>query len=184
MNKTVFLILVFLGLMLVTNRLQAGDKVGFRAGYQVSGMYAPNGQIGSTLPNFYFGFMKGTKIVTEIFTFQTGLEYMQGGWKTDDANFRRIHYLSIPLALRVKLGPFFAQAGINGNLRLAENYQLLGVNCLNDESKVPFFDMPVQAGVGVKIAVLTIEARYHYGLVNMGNDSHNAYLQLGLGISI
>jgi len=44
--------------------------------------------------------------------------------------------------------------------------------------------MPLQAGVGVKILMVSLEARYNRGMIDL-NDiwAKNQYVQLGLAVS-
>lgn len=53
---------------------------------------------------------------------------------------------------------------------------------LNIEKTV-FYDMPLQLGVGIKILIFSVEARYNWGLIDMKNGAKNQYLQLGFTAS-
>ncbi len=168
---------------------EAKEKLGIRGGFQHSSMYnvseQNSGRISNPLTGFYVGAYRLHTIgLREIFTLNGGLEYMATGFRIDDNSFRKLHYASIPLFARLKLGPLFGQAGFNLNFKVKEEFTLSGVDALNTIDKAPFFDLPLQVGVGVKILILTIEARYHYGLTDLGGDTRNAYLQLGIGVHI
>jgi hypothetical protein len=158
---------------------------GVRTGYQVA--YTNNGgnQVGGSLGHFYLGAFKNRKLgVGDLLTLHTGVEYMQNGHRSDDANFRRMNMLSIPVGLRVKIGPLFAQGGFSGNLKLSENFQVNGADALNSTNKTNTFDLPAHIGIGLKVLILEIEARYHQGFIDVNNGNKNSYLQLGLAIEL
>ena len=86
--------------------------------------------------------------------------------------------------LKVKLGPVFALGGIAANFKVSEKL-VFQDNKFDpgDDDKLHWFDAPVFLGVGVKIFFITIEGRYHWGIVDAGNDYYHRYFQLGLGLS-
>ena len=52
---------------------------------------------------------------------------------------------------------------------------------LTEKSNV--FDMPLQVGLGVKILMLSLEARYNWGLLDLNDEgAKNQYFQLGLAV--
>ena len=169
-----------------------GSKIGgIRAGWQLSGIYEdgslPSGY--GTNSGFYAGFFRDTKIIP-LLRLGTGIEYSQVGLVRDSANVdakRVLHYIAIPIDLKVKLGPVFALAGASLNFRVAD------VNTVNDQKTDPVFesnvfDIPLFVGAGVKILFITIEARYHWGMLNVigsGDQFNNnsQYFQLGAAVS-
>ncbi len=156
---------------------------GIRAGWQRATMADGSEPVGDPLNGFYGGFFTAHDIGTSILQWSTGLEYMQGGWKNDDDNFRKIHYLSAQVSLRVKLGPVFAQAGVNVNAKLAETYEVNGEDALNDDTETKGLDVPAHIGLGLQLGPVLIEARYHYGLYDANDGTRNAYLQAGAGFT-
>jgi len=158
-------------------------KIGVRAGWNYAAMYA-DGKVSGTDPlnSFYVGVFKEKKLVS-ILGLGSGLEYFQGGYKISGDLKRQIHYISIPLYLKVKLGPVYATGGTGFNFKVAEKLpgsQLL--DPLNNE-KTDFFDMPFQLGAGFKILMFSIEARYNWGLFDVTNMASNQYLQIGFTAS-
>jgi len=158
---------------------------GARAGYQVANTINDGNKVGGNLGHYYVGVFHKKKLgVGDLLTFNSGLEYMQNGHRTNDDNFRRINMLSIPVGLRVKLGPLFAQGGVNGNIKFSENYQVNGSDALTDANKTSSFDLPAHIGLGLKFLIFEIEARYHQGFMDVNNGNKNSYLQLGVAIEL
>lgn len=123
-----------------------------------------------------------------FFGFNKGLEYSQMGFMDNEDNFRRVHTISVPLLLRAKIGPAFATAGLGANFKISESARLFGEDILTDSQyKSPFFDLPVLVGAGMKVAILTFELRYGYGLIDASKldefEVHNSYWQLGMAVS-
>lgn len=180
--KVVVLVALVFGLVIMGFETNA-QGFGVRAGYQVAQTNNGGNQIGGNLGYFYLGGFKNNKLgIGSFLMFHTGLEYMQKGHRTDDANFRRIDYLSIPVGLRAKFGPAFAQIGINGNVKLSERYQVNGSDALNSSNETNSFDLPAHIGLGMKILIFEIEARYHQGFIDVNNGNKNSYLQIGAAI--
>jgi hypothetical protein len=46
-----------------------------------------------------------------------------------------------------------------------------------------FFDLPLHFGAGVKFTDILLEARFHYGFLDVNQGNRNAYLQVGLAYS-
>lgn len=117
--------------------------------------------------------------------FGTGLEYFQNGYESNLVDVqRRLHYISAPLYLKVKVGPVYATGGTALNFKVAENakYQEESMDPLTEKSN--WFDMPLQAGLGINILMLAIEARYHWGMLELNDiGAKNQYVQLGLSVS-
>ena len=131
------------------------------------------------LSSFYVGFFREQPL-KGIFSSNAGIEYFQNGQKFDGDSRRLIHTLSIPVNVKVKIGPAFAVGGITANFKAAERYVNNGEKIKPEKgNKANWFDSAAFAGAGVKISVFMVEARYHWGLVNMGNGLHNRYFQIG-----
>ena len=110
-----------------------------------------------------------------------GLHGIQMGGEKD----RMLHYISLPNYLKFKLGPAFLLGGVAPSFKVAVKVKVGGenVNPL-DANKSNWFDIPAFAGGGVKILFITVEARYHWGLVKLNDDGYmNQYFQLGAGFS-
>ena len=172
----------------------AGDddkKKTIRAGWQVSNFYDDDfSTTGTELHAFYVGF-NAEKDLVPLLKFGSGIEYLQNGYTgkvlTEEFSYRS-HVISIPLYLKLKLGPVFALGGAGMNFNVAQNYKVGGSKIdIPDNLQINVFDVPVFAGVGLKIAMFTIEARYNWGLINAAKSdafTYKAqYFQLGGGIS-
>lgn len=172
-------------LIMLTTQLAFGEGdtkiIGIRAGYQMSETYYPSyGAVGS-LDGFYLGAFKNNKIMPMLhWTF--GLEYFQNGYQ--DKNFdikRTVHTLSIPVNIKVKLGPLFALVGSGLNMNLSDKTEFMGEDVDDD---VNFLDIPLTVGFGFNILILSIEGRYSWGMLNVDSgDGKNQYLQIGAGVS-
>ncbi len=114
----------------------------------------------------------------------TGVEYMQKGHRTNDDNFRRMDYVSIPIGLRAKFGPMFAQVGVNGNFKLSEKYEVNGSDALTSSNETNSFDLPAHIGLGIKILIFELQARYNQGFLDVNKGNKNSYLQIGLAIGL
>lgn len=161
-----------------------GDKVGgLRVGYH-STQFNLNGDfVGEPLQNFYIGLFRDTKIIP-LLHFGSGLEYYKNGTKFDSGDLRELHYLSIPLNLKLKLGPVFALGGAAPSFRLADRITVDGVKeNPTDDQKSEWFDIPLFVGAGVKIWFVTLEARYHWGMLEVVDGYKSQSFQLGAGIS-
>ncbi len=181
------LILAVLSLSLFSSVILAQSK-GLRAGYQTATIKGDDAPEVNSLNSFFIGAFHINDF-GGIFGFYKGIEYFQTGLHNDDDNFKRVHTISIPLMLRAKIGPAFANAGFGANFNVSEKAKEFGEDLITDDDrKSPFFDLPVVVGAGLKFAMLTIEARYGYGLLDAtkieGVDLHNGYWQIGIGLSL
>ncbi len=180
MKRSIFIVVLLIAIGFSTD-LKAQKLIGIRAGWHYATL------VGSPLednPNntFYIGLYRNNKF-GGIFAIHTGLEYFQNGAKLDDNNYRKLHYISVPLGLRVKLGPVYALGGPALNFKVAESSRVLGQS-IDDDNKAAFFDLPVFLGAGVKIFMFTVEARYAWGLLDVNDGVTNQYLQLGVGLQL
>lgn len=181
-------------ILLLSTGLYAEDNndnklMGVRAGWQYSGIYSdgalPDGF--DPLSSFYAGFFKEIKLVP-LLRFDAGLEYAPVGIVNSNTDTKTVlHYLSVPLNLRVKLGPIYALGGAAANFRLAEKYTVAGQSYTpEDDEKSKVFDVPVYLGLGVKLFILSIDARYYWGTIDVydNNDVSNKsqYLQIGASL--
>lgn len=175
---------------LITSGLSAQDEKqnrvgGIRVGYNGASMYMDDNKYPASevLPAFYAGFFRDNKIIP-LLHFGTGLEYVQNGIQFDSDNKRKLHYVSLPIDLRIKVGPVYALGGISPSFKVAEKIIEVGTSRNPDSGdKSAVFDAPLYVGAGVKILFFTVEARYHWGLVEVYNGYYNRYFQIGAGIS-
>ena len=186
-SKSLIIILVLLFGTIVTH---AQDKekeklFGIRGGWHSASMVEDGSKPDTvnSLNTFYVGFFRDNRI-SRIFYFGTGLEYFQNGMKYSNSSKRVLHTISIPLDLKVKIGPVFVLGGIAANFKVSEKI------VVNDNSSKPsdgnksnWFDAPAFLGAGVKIFFFSIEGRYHWGLINANDGLHNRYFQLGVAVS-
>ena len=189
MKKRTFLILsaVLLGIGLAQAQdNKEGNKVGgIRAGWHSAGLFEEGSKpdTANSLNGFYIGFYRDTKILP-LLHFGAGLEYFQNGMEYSSNTSRVLHTISVPLDLKLKLGPVFALTGFAANFKVSEKvvYKDNASNPI-DSDKSEWFDVPFFLGAGVKIWMLSIEARYHWGLLEVRNGLHSQYLQVGAAIS-
>ena len=158
---------------------------GVRAGFHSASMVEEGSKpdTAKSKNSFYVGFFRDQKIVSFL-SFGSGIEYFQNGFRFPGDGKRVIHTLSIPLDLKFKIGPVFALGGIAGNFKVAEKI-ITGDEKHKPDSddKSNWFDGAAFVGAGVKIAIVTIEIRYHWGLIDSYDGLYNRYLQIGGGIS-
>ena len=144
----------------------------------------------SSLNGFYFGVAKFVKPLPIPFVrIGTGLEFFQTGTVASNKNAVHLSYLSVPLNLRLKFGSIYFLGGVSPSLKVSDKWEILGEKITpEDDYKAKSFDIPVYAGMGFKILMFSIEARYHWGTMQLYDDPkysdlRNRYFQLGLGLS-
>ena len=116
--------------------------------------------------------------------FGKGIEYFQNGLSYTANSQRKLHTLSIPLYLKFKIGPVFALGGAGANFKISEKFTAGDLEVSpTDSDKSNWFDVPVFLGAGVKIWFVSVEARYHWGLMEVRNDLKSQYFQLGAAVS-
>ena len=137
----------------------------------------------NNLNSFYLGFFNDNKIVPMLH-FGKGIEYFQNGLSYTANSQRKLHTLSIPLYLKFKIGPVFALGGAGANFKISEKFTAGDFEVSpTDSDKSNWFDVPVFLGAGVKIFFISVEARYHWGLMEVRNDLKSQYFQLGAAVS-
>lgn len=186
--KTLFIIGLLMAVPLSGKAQKEGkeEKVGgIRLGYHAAALYKDGNKMAGTnnLENFYIGIYRDNKIAP-LFRIGTGLEYFQNGAKIDNDNKIVLHTLSIPVNFKVKLGPVFALTGVGANFKVSEKVFQNGTSTTpSDEDKSNFFDVPFYLGAGATIWFISIEARYHWGLLDVNEGYSNQYLQIGAAVS-
>ena len=153
---------------------------GFRVGYQRSDMVNNSKTSSGMLDRGYIGYVRkiGRAPIVHL---ETGLEFMIAGAEQTDTSKLDLYYFSAPLQGVLKIGPIVAVAGVNANFRIAEKFTESGKSITRDkEEKSAIFDVAADAGIGFNILMITLEARYYWGLLEVDNGWNNRYLQLGL----
>lgn len=161
-----------------------GDRVGgLRFGYHSSVLAMDGNTWGDPIQSFYLGFTRDNKLIP-LLHLGTGLEYFKNGVKLTDGIQRDFHYLSVPINAKLKLGPIFALTGFAPSFKVAERYITDGNSVKpSDDLKAEWFDIPFFVGAGVKIWMLSLEARYHWGLLEVTDGYKSQYFQLGMALS-
>ena len=205
MKKTMLLLLLT-GLMIsFTNPVnaQGRDKKKrtnfFQVGYNYSSLISSGNHFGDSKGSFYISLYKEMKVMPFIHL-GSGLEYIKNGSYISNENkgiyfvdgeilptddYVYLNYLTIPLHLTAKLGPFAGLVGVSGSYRVdarlisdEENRKL------NNKSYFNRLDAGVYLGVRVTLLFVGIEARYTWGLVNVIDNYKNQNLQIGLYVAL
>lgn len=176
-------LLLTISLGINAQKKEGGKIGGIRFGYHSAALYENGDMLPGTehLQNFYIGFFRDNKLIPALHL-GTGIEYFQNGGKVDNDNKLVLHYLSVPLHIKAKLGPVFALTGFAPSFKVSEKVFVNGTNSTPDE-KSKGFDVPFYLGAGVKFLFITVEARYHWGIIELNNGVKSQYLQIGAGIS-
>jgi hypothetical protein len=179
-----FLLVLFMASISISSF--ADGKKGIRAGYQMSNFYYNGSGMNDAYGSFYIGIFKEHKIVPMIHI-GSGLEYSQLGSYTDNDNKVQMHYLSIPINVKAKLGPFYATLGASASFKVGEKWTIKGIEA-DPLEKANSFDVPVFVGAGFQFLMFRVEARYHWGTMSLYDNTLNPYktqnLQLGLALAI
>lgn len=183
---SVFVFAVLISLFTADIQAQGkdGDRIGgFRFGYHVSNYYLDGEPWAAEgMGSFYAGLFRDNKILPMLYV-GTELEYFKNGVQVDDFQ-RDLHYLSVPLDVKLKLGPLFVLTGFAPSFKVAERFIEDGNSEKpSEDQKAEWFDVPFFVGAGVKIMFITLEARFNWGLLEVMEGYNSRYLQLGLGIS-
>ena len=162
---------------------QDGPSHGLRAGWSAAGLYSDGDQVSDSQQGFYIGTFR-TDHIASILQWHKGFEYQQMGMRMNDENYRKLHYLSLPHAARVKIGPVFAQVGIAFNIKVGESIVEDGDDIKTDDIKAEWFDFPWHVGLGVELGPVTLDVRRHLGLNDITPEGlRNQYFQVGAGFS-
>jgi len=188
MKKTMILVLLVFTTVLSTyaqGRNEKSNRMGVRAGWHSALMVIDGAGLATTDPlnAFYVGFFN-EKRMGKIFYFGSGLEYFQNGFESTVIDLKRkLHYISVPIYLKLKLGPVYATGGTALNFKVAEeNIIWDGAVDPLEGNKTNVFDLPVSAGLGVQIFMFSVEARYFWGMIDVNHNVKNQYFQLGFAV--
>jgi hypothetical protein len=181
--KTQYALLLVVFFTLGLFSANAQNKIGIRAGSEVSAMYKDGSRVSGTdiYSSFYAGVFRDKKIIP-LLHFGMGFEYLQNGAGLPNDQKLVLRYLSVPLYLKAKFGPVFALSGVGANFKLSEKVYDRSTTS-NPDQKSKVVDFPFFVGAGVKILIFTVEARYHWGLVKINEGASAKYLQLGAAVS-
>jgi len=182
MTKTILTVLV-LGIFICgTFNSYAGKPVtkGPIAGWHYSDLLKDGESLyGENMNSFFVGFFSNKQLgTTKLLQLNSALMYFQNGSRKDDDNKIRLHYLNIPVSLRVQVGPVYALAGINGGIKLGGEMYTLGVK--SDVKSINTWDAGWHLALGAKIGPIGVEAKYNWGLVDLNDGYKSQYLQLGI----
>jgi hypothetical protein len=167
--------------MVASGSAFAQDR-GIRGGYLEANLdKSGTGIFDEGYSTFYAGFFNDQNIFIPLLYLYSGLDYYQSGSKVDDNNKLIIHYLSIPLGLKLKIGPLQAFGGVHGALKVSSTLEVLGID--PPESDISTFDAGWFAGAGIQILFIGAEAKYTWGLVDIYNGYKNNFWQLGLTLA-
>lgn len=134
---------------------------------------------GENMNSFFVGFFSNKQLgPTKLLQINTALMYFQNGSRQNDNNKIRLHYLNIPVSLRVQVGPVYALGGINGGIKLGGENYILGIK--SDVKDINTWDAGVHLALGAKIGPIGVEAKYNWGIVDLNNGYNSEYLQLGI----
>lgn len=164
--------------------LAQGREFGLKAGIMSAMTLNQGVPVGEPFSSGYGGFFIGRPLGSTFFTsLISGMEYLQNGYKADDNNFRKLHYLGIPLAVRIHFGPWRLQAGVNANFKFYERWMDDGTDILNIQNRSLWIDLPIQVGAGVRISDVIVEVKFLFGTLDVYEGNKNISLQLGLAYS-
>ena len=80
---------------------------------------------------------------------------------------------------------FASDGGFSPSFKVAERITTDGDTAKpTDAQKAEWFDIPFFLGAGVKIWFVSIEARYHWGIMEVTDGYKSQSFQLGAGISL
>jgi hypothetical protein len=160
-----------------------GGKPGLLLGVNLANV---DGVDATNKTGFYGGVLWEQKLVP-ILRLQSGLVYVQNGFKTETAGIEsltKLNYLQVPVIAKVKILAFYGLAGFTGGYRVAASNVTNDVKVKIESDQLNRFDFGAQVGLGFKILFFGIEGRYNWGLSNIskadGVDYNNRYFQLGV----
>ncbi len=166
------------------------DLITITAGWSAADLVIDGEEVTDVRHGFFGGVRKDFKLAP-IFSLNTGILYVQKGatFKFGDAESEwELDYLELPVGLKAKLGPVFATAGLSANIRI--NSQIDGEKTSDIEDfDVNAFALSSSLGLGVKILMFSVDARWQYGFTDIISDNdgdavNNNYFLIGLGFGI
>ena len=178
--RHLFLMLSCVPLMAVAQRSTDHHHRNYiRGGYHYSDL--PGDADLEPLSGFYLGYHH-TLLKIPLVGISLGAEYNTAGARQDTplgALEYRLGYFGLPVNGRLKLGIVYLDAGLTPAFTVGESVQLAGQD-MGGAPEAENFDLVAHGGAGVKIAFLSVEARYRYGLIDVYDGVRNSGLQVGL----
>jgi hypothetical protein len=175
------LLVLGIALLFVSGPLSADNRRGIRFGYIDSKLdRGGEGLFNKGYSSFYVGFFNDQKIIPMLY-FSSGLDYYQSGSKKSDDVKLVLHYISVPLALKLKIGPVHGIGGVHGAVKVSSKLTLGGTSGSAKDFKS--FDAGAFLGAGIQILFIAAEVKYNWGLVDIYNGYKNNFLQAGLTLS-
>jgi hypothetical protein len=180
-NVMRLMLVLIVVLMVVAGPLSAANRRGIRFGY-IDGKLdkGSSGLYDQGYGSFYVGFFNDQRIIPMLY-FSSGLDYYQSGSKKKDDTKLVLHYISVPLALKLKIGPVHGIGGVHGAVKVSSKLTVLGESGSAKDFKS--FDAGAFLGAGIQILFIAAEVKYNWGLVDIYNGYKNNFLQAGLTLS-
>lgn len=175
-NRIIVTFLMAFGLAVVSAQLSAGT--GIRGGYINSTLKrGGEGLFDKNYESFYVGVFHDNNIIP-LLDLGTGLDYYQSGSQLDDNNKVVLHYLSVPISLKLKIGPLHVFGGVHGAVKVGSTETVMGQSSTAEGYNT--FDAGGFAGLGIKLFFIGAEAKYTWGFVDVKDGYKNNFLQAGL----
>ena len=178
---------VFLILFLLSSPAVEGqapwdrNRTGLRFGLTSSTLQA-NGRdlYPDRMEQYYFGFYRESPFLA-ILKFKAGLQFLQIGARDEDFGHEvKLTYLSVPAAVKLKIGPFYAEGGVFGSLRIDTDEMTNGQPA--GTRNYDTFDGGYFFGAGAELLIFFVEFRQYYGRTGITDNYFSSYWQLGGGI--
>lgn len=160
---------------------------GVRHGLRIGGTFANlttsagDEYLPNTLDTYYFGYIRESPFLP-FMRFGAGLEFYQLGGRDGAREQVKLSYLSIPLMLKVKIGPFFAMGGYQGAIRVHAVEIVGDVRMDPENGKYSRWNAGPYVGAGAQFLVFFIEGRYTWGREGIVDNFRGRQWQLGGGI--
>jgi hypothetical protein len=155
---------------------------GFRGGYSLSWQTDRNTSLTELSYGPYFGYMNFSEFMPAL-NFVTGIEYQTAGHRSGDASLIKQHIASVPLYLRLRLGPVAASAGLHSSAAFAtiSKPEYFG----KDSRKL---DVGAFGELGAQFFKVGLSCRTYFNLIerdkNYAGKYYSRIVQLGLNIKL
>jgi hypothetical protein len=177
-NRMRGILVLVIALSVLSGVSFAQKNRGLRGGWMESEITKGNeGWFNKNYRSFYVGFFNDQKLIPMLYIY-TALDYYQTGSRYDDNNKLILHYISIPIGLKLKVGPVQAFGGVHGAVRVSSKLTVLGESVKTEGFST--FDSGAFVGAGLHIAFIGVEGKYTWGLSSVKNGYKNNFWQIGL----
>ncbi len=140
---------------------------------------------------FYLGIIWEQKLAP-IFRLQSGIKYNKNGYSYGNIpGYDRtvLNYLSVPVALKVKVGPLYGLGGVYGAYRMGSVDKYSNGNDIKiSTDDIKRMDFGGTLGLGFQILIIGIESRYNWGFTNVNaidmGKYNNRYFELGAHVKL